>query len=75
MVNLIGTIEPIGTILSEPLKNPWLGNLTNIFFLLFVRSPRKTRSGGGSSKRSFDDFVGVSNRIAALEDKFKRPRV
>jgi len=39
------------------------------------RSPRKTRSGGGSSKRSFDDFVGVSNRIAALEDKFKRPRV
>jgi len=38
------------------------------------RSPRKTRSGG-SSKRSFDEFIGVSNRIAALEDKNKRPRV
>lgn len=37
------------------------------------KSPRKTRS---SSKRSFEDYVGVSNRIAALEDKFsKRPRV
>jgi len=37
-------------------------------------SPRKTRSS--TSKRSFEDFVGVSNRIAALEDKFsKRPRV